>query len=359
MPIKVMLVDDSAIIRGLISKALTKHASIEIVGTAINGKIAIDVARFQKPDVIILDIEMPEMDGITALPKLLEVSPQSHIIMASTLTQANAAISIKALELGASDYIPKPSSTGDKNNLDIFYESLVRKVLALGGSDAAKSPSVAYAPAASAKSTPLGAEVKLDARKIGHPIKALAVASSTGGPKALQDLFTALQGQLMHVPIFITQHMPPTFTGLLANNIGKYSQRPGIEAKAGDAVQPGHIYVAPGDYHMTVTGPASQAKIALNQDAPESFCRPAADPMLRSLANVYGNQLLLVVLTGMGHDGYKGAQFVVEKGGYVIAQNKETSVVYGMPKAVAEAGLCTEILPLQEIASYLIQKVRP
>lgn len=358
MPIKVMLVDDSAIIRGLISKALTKEPSVEVVATAMNGLMAIDLAKFHKPDVIILDIEMPEMDGITALPKIIEASPNSHVIMASTLTQSNAAISMKAMELGATDYLPKPSSRSDANSLETFYAALRQKVVTLGGSDAVKTPVALRQPQAAAKPA-VTAPVKLDGRKLEGHIDAIAIASSTGGPKALQDLFTALKGQLMHVPIFVTQHMPPTFTSLLATNLGKYSNRPAAEAKDGEKVKPGQIYVAPGDYHMLAKRDKDGVHLTLNQGPAENFCRPAADPMLRSLAEVYRNKLLLVVLTGMGQDGMLGAKQVVANGGYVIAQNKESCVVYGMPKAVADEGLCTNILPLQEISHYLTQKVRP
>lgn len=353
--VQVMLVDDSTIIRGLISRALTEDPNVKIVATAGNGLMAIQSAKAYQPQVIILDIEMPEMDGITALPKILEVSPHSKVIMASTLTQSNATISMKALELGAVDYLPKPSSTGDQSGLADFYRDLRSKVKALGA--AAQQQQQAQITTSEAVELAPPLVIELDKRPITGKFDAVAIASSTGGPQALQKLFAGLKGQLGHVPIFITQHMPPTFTALLAENLGKIADRPIAEAKDGEAVAPNHVYVAPGDYHMVVVRQGLEVLLKLNQNAPENFCRPAADPMLRSLADIYKDRLLVVVLTGMGQDGMLGAKYVVEKGGFVIAQDKDSCVVYGMPKAVADGKLCKEVLPLQEIAPYLVKTV--
>lgn len=352
MSIKVMLVDDSTIIRGLISRALTKHDGIEIVATAGNGLMAINSAKAYQPDVIILDIEMPQMDGITALPKILEASPNSRVIMASTLTQSNASISLKAMELGAVDYIPKPSSTGDSHGLEEFYRDLYAKVKALGQSALPHARPVTPTTAAS-----VPYDVTLDTRLLYGKFDAVAIISSTGGPQALQHVFQALHSKLLHVPIFITQHMPATFTTLLAANIAKKLGRHCAEGTHGEIVKPGGVYLAPGDHHMLAKRKGDDITIEINQDPPENFCRPAADPMLRSLSDIYKSKLLVVVLTGMGQDGLLGAKVVVQNGGFVIAQNKETSVVYGMPKAVADEKLCTKILPLDEIAPYLIKTV--
>ncbi len=360
MPIKVMLVDDSAVIRGLISRALTKDSSIEIIATAGNGEMAIQSAKAYKPDVIILDIEMPQMDGITALPKLLEAIPGVRVIMASTLTQRNAGISLQALQLGAADYLPKPTSTADGDGLEIFYRDLLAKVKALGAaklSAAAPSASVSNTQA-TVKAVPAVSPIVLDNRAMPAKFSALAIASSTGGPQALQTLFAGLKGALTNVPIFITQHMPPTFTTILAEHIEKTAGRPCKEAVDGAEVLPGHIYLAPGDFHMTVERKAGLGVITrLNQNPQENFCRPAADPMLRSLSEVYGAALLTVVLTGMGQDGMEGCRVVVNKGGFVIAQDEASCVVYGMPKAVVEKQLCKAVLPLADIAPYLIRAV--
>ena len=317
--------------------------------------MAIQSAKAYQPEVIILDIEMPEMDGITALPKILEVSPHSKVVMASTLTQTNATISMKAMELGAVDYLPKPSSTGDHSGLEIFYHDLKEKVQALGL--ATKEQTKGQAPEESLAVQP--EVIELDVRPMTGKFDAIAIASSTGGPQALQKLFTDLKGQLSHVPIYITQHMPPTFTTLLAESISKTGERPAAEAKSGEVVKPGQAYLAPGDFHMVAARQNGNVVLTLNQDEPENFCRPAVDPMLRSLSAIYGDRLLVVVLTGMGQDGMLGAQEVVNRGGFVIAQDKDSCVVYGMPKAVVDQKLCKEVLPLQEIANYLVKTVAP
>ncbi len=354
MTVRVMLVDDSAVIRGLITRALTADPYIEVIATASNGQMAVDMVALHKPDVIILDIEMPVMDGITALPRLLREWPQGKIIVASTLSVRNAAISLQAMELGAADYLAKPSAR-DTEQLALFYRELTDKVKALGGVSArtAKTPVVAQAPLPSPRpSTPISLS---NASAPIPPVRAIAIASSTGGPQALQAILEQMKGQLTHLPIYITQHMPPTFTTLLAEHLGKASGRPCAEAKEGESAKAGHVYLAPGNYHMTAEKKGVDVLLHLNQDPPENFCRPAADPMLRSLASIYGSGLLLAVLTGMGQDGLEGAKVVVAQGGNVIAQDEATSVVWGMPKAVAESGICRAVLPLPEIAPYLIK----
>lgn len=365
MPINVLLVDDSAVIRGLMAKALSQDNDIFICGTASEGGMAIAAAQRTPPDVIVLDIEMPGMDGITALPELLRVAPQSKIIMASTLTLRNAGISMQAMTLGAADYLPKPSAKFG-NEVEAFYRELIEKIKALGGPQAARreaenpgAPVAAAVPVAAPKpvfTQPFTASSGMPLSVGG--VKALAIASSTGGPQALLSLFGQLKGHLGNIPIFITQHMPPNFTTILADHIEKVAGRPCAEGKDGEPVTPGHIYIAPGDYHMqpekTATG---QVKIVLNQNPQENYCRPAADPMLRSLSAIYGPQLAVVVLTGMGQDGMLGAKEVVANGGSVIAQDEASCVVYGMPKAVVENVACKAVLPLPEIGRYLIQQI--
>jgi len=359
VPIQVMLVDDSSIVRELIKRALTADTGIEIVATAFNGAVAIPLAKKHQPDIIILDVEMPEMDGITALPKLLEAAPNAKVIMASTLTMRNAGISLQALELGASDCIAKPTARGPEE-LEIFYGELRKTISALAGSKKPQASSfVAASPSAAAIVKVASKPVKLlspDA-PVTVPVKALAIASSTGGPQALMTVFGGFKDQFKHIPIFVTQHMPPTFTTILAEHISKAGNRSVHEGKEGEIVQPGQTYVAPGNFHMVVEKRADAVIIHTNQDAPENFCRPAADPMLRSLSAVYGTGLLAVVLTGMGSDGLEGAKIVVQKGGHVIAQNEATCVVWGMPRAVTEQGICRAVLPLTEIAPYLIRMI--
>lgn len=358
MPVNILIVDDSAIIRGLISKALSADSRIVIAGSASTGAMGIKMAKTHQPDIIILDVEMPEMDGLTALPEILKVAPDAKVIVASTLSTTNAEISIDALTLGAVDCIAKPSSK-EKGDVDKFYNELLFKVKTLSGF--AESPAVTKTdktPAAPIAQTSPSKPPVL-AKSNPQIVQALAIASSTGGPQALVKVFEDIVGKLNNIPIFITQHMPPNFTTILAQHITKSGKRTCHEATSGMKVEAGHVYLAPGDYHMLIEKEADGKGhvIKLTKDAPENFCRPAADPMLRSLSDIYGSGLAVLVLTGMGQDGYLGCKQVIEKGGSVIAQDKDTSVVYGMPKAVADAGLCKAILPLAQIGQHLIRQI--
>lgn len=354
MAIRVMLVDDSAVVRGLVTRALTADTNIEIVASAINGTDAVREAEKQQPDIVLLDIEMPGMDGITALPKLLVVAPKCKVIMASTLTLRNADISLKALELGASDYVAKPTAR-TPDELENFYRELREKIYALF-----KTGSISPRQQVASPSKPVASKIELRNPTVpiaGGAVRALAIASSTGGPQALQQLFAGLQGKLLHIPIFVTQHMPPTFTTILADHITKTGGRPCAEGKDGEEVLPGRIYLAPGDYHMLVVEEKGKILIRLNQEPQVNFCRPAADPMFASISKVYGKNLMAVVLTGMGQDGTEGAKVIVNNNGSVIAQDEASSVVWGMPGAAAQAGVCRAILPLNDIPSYLIKEI--
>lgn len=345
------------------NKALSADPQIAIAGSAANGAMAITMARDSRPDVIVLDIEMPVMDGITALPELLKVSPGTRVIIASTLSLHNAEISMRALALGASDYLAKPSAKSG-NEVEVFYRELTDKIKALGGARPAVPPPLTpvTGPAVKTPSSTLKEPPKI-MLPIGAPlnpmgIKALAIASSTGGPQALMTLFGQIKGQLQGIPIFITQHMPPTFTTILADHLGKAGSRHCIEARGGETAAPGYAYLAPGNYHMVAEKNANGVTVLrINQEPPENFCRPAADPMLRSLSSIYGNHLAVLVLTGMGQDGMEGAKEVVKQGGSVIAQDEASCVVYGMPKAVVENKLCKAVLPLPDIGGYLIAQI--
>jgi two-component system chemotaxis response regulator CheB len=357
-PIKVIIVDDSAVVRGLISKTLSDDPAIDVVATESNGAQAVNHMAKGKADVIILDIEMPEMDGLTALPALLKVDPEVRIIMASTLTEKNAEVSLKALEAGAADYIPKPSTAHSLGTGTDFQRELLQKVKTLGATARQKKPAAAAATARAEKKPPsampdFSGEVKLVKPPVVITRPAiLAIGSSTGGPAALFEFLKALHGKI-EMPIVISQHMPPKFTTILAQHISRMSGMDAKEAEDGDKVEPRHVYLAPGDYHMTVVDDGDGVRIRLNQDAPENFCRPAVDPMLRSVAKVYGKRALVVILTGMGYDGMKGSQVVLEAGGTILAQDEATSVVWGMPGAVAHAGLCTQVLPLPKLAPFI------
>lgn len=350
--IKVLVVDDSAVVRGLTRRFLEENSNIEVVTTASNGKNAIEAVKNNDVDIVVLDIEMPVMDGLTAIPLILAEKPSVKIVMSSTLTEANAVVSLNALSAGASDYVAKPTSGSEIHGADDFKRELITKVLSLGGAANPAAAANQKGPAAK-RSAPLfnaqpGQPISLRKPSAVTP-RAIAIGSSTGGPQALHTVLTGLDASLSQ-PIFITQHMPATFTQILAEHLARDSKRVVTEAKDGQQVKPGEIYLAPGDYHMLVRGQGDDLKIHLTQTERENYCRPSVEPMLRSLVEIYGPALLTVILTGMGHDGLGGCQGSVEKGGTVIAQDEASSIVWGMPGAVATAGVCAAVQPLDKIA---------
>jgi two-component system, chemotaxis family, protein-glutamate methylesterase/glutaminase len=347
-----MIVDDSTVIRSVIRTILTSDPEIEVVASAANGQAAIQLLPRSQADVVILDIEMPVMNGLDALPALLKVDPGVKVIVASTLSQRNAEISIKALTLGAADYVPKPASPREIGAEGGFRNELLAKVRSLGARARARRAFqvVSYHSATPSAAQP---ERKIALRKASQMRpRILAIGSSTGGPQALFALLRQLPATI-DVPIVITQHMPPTFTAALAQHLGRAAGRPAKEAAEGEVLAPGTIYVAPGDHHLVLNARGTQIEAHLNQEPPENYCRPSVDPMLRSLAQAYGPRVLALMLTGMGSDGLSGATRVVQAGGTLVAQDEATSVVWGMPGAVATAGLCAAVLPLNDIANWL------
>lgn len=369
-PIRVMVVDDSAVIRGLITRMLESDKDINVVASVGNGQLAVNNLERASVDVIILDIEMPVMDGLTALPKLIAVDKTVKIIMASTLTARNAEVSIKALSMGATDYVPKPSTSRELSGENDFRRDLLEKVKNLGvlrrkeigGTISARTTAPAATPSAKgdAKSDEIPARWELrDSSKVvmREPGKVkpdiLAIGSSTGGPQALFAFLKGLQ-KTINVPVVITQHMPATFTTILAEHITRMSGWECKEAQTGDRLEPGKILLAPGDYHMLIEQKGTDRVVRITQDPPENFCRPAVDPMLRSVVKVFGARVLTVILTGMGNDGEKGSKVVVDAGGTVISQDEKSSVVWGMPGAVATAGLCSAVLPIDQLAGYVM-----
>jgi len=350
-PYHVMVVDDSAVIRGLLTRALEKDPTIKVAASVGNGEAAIKALERHDIDVVILDIEMPVMDGLTALPKLLAAKPGIRIIMASTLTRKNAEVSLRALQAGAADYLPKPTSTSELTGADAFRRELLEKVKALAKAARPARPATSRAVGQKAAAAAVARSPvrPIILRKASAALpRIIAIGSSTGGPQALLEVLRDMAASVK-LPILITQHMPATFTTLLAEHIERATGVPCAEGRDGEAVSAGRIYLAPGNFHMTVERSAVGSVIRLNQDQPENFCRPSVDPMLRSLAPVYGSALLTLILTGMGTDGQKGAAEVVAAGGTVIAQDEATSVVWGMPGAVATSGLCSAVLPIKEI----------
>jgi two-component system, chemotaxis family, protein-glutamate methylesterase/glutaminase len=351
---RIIIVDDSVVIRRFIERIFVQKPGFKVVATANNGQQAVLALKREPADVIILDIEMPVMDGLTAIPELKAVDPAVQIIMASTLTQRNADISLRALALGATDYIPKPSSEQELNAPNNFGRDLLEKVKELGAIARRKNvrqPGGSPKPIAAlpAKKPPVLRQNLSAARP-----EIIAIGASTGGPQALFDVIRKLGAKLPQ-PIVITQHMPASFTAILAEHIGRQCGVDCTEAIDGESLKAGHYYLAPGDYHMLIVGKPGHASIKLTKDPHENYCRPAVDPMLRSLAEVYGKRIAVIILTGMGQDGWKGSEAVVNAGGVIIAQDEATSVVWGMPGAVANAGLCSAVLPISDIGTITQQ----
>jgi two-component system chemotaxis response regulator CheB len=358
-PFRIMVVDDSAVIRGLLTRSLESDPELAVVVSASNGQMALNAVKRNDVEIVVLDIEMPVMDGLTALPQLLAANPAIKVIVASTMTRRGADISLRALAAGAADYVTKPGASALTTAED-FKRELVAKVKALGHARRAslrlRPPSRAADAAARSPDGPAPLAQPPRALRLrplsGERPEVLAIGSSTGGPQALFRVLEIVKSGIKQ-PIFITQHMPATFTAILAEHIARASGWPAAEGVDGEPVRPGRIYVAPGDFHMTVEAADGQRLVRLAKTPPENFCRPSVDPMLRSLAAIYGPRLLCTILTGMGHDGHNGCEAVVAAGGTVIAQDEATSVVWGMPGAVATAGLCSAVLPLAEIGPFL------
>jgi two-component system chemotaxis response regulator CheB len=375
-PIRVMVVDDAVVVRGLLSRWVEAEAGLELVGSLRSGREAIDRLDRADPDVVILDVDMPDLDGITALPLLLEKKRDLVVIMASTLTRRNAEVSLRALSLGAADYIPKPDTTRQVTTSTTFRRELIDKIRVLGARrkrsalaarafvptlfeaparphEHAEAVAPAHAPLAPSHA-PDESPIKLRPFPLLPP-RVLLIGSSTGGPQALKSLIGAITSVVDHVPVLLTQHMPPTFTTILAEHMARAANRPAREAVDGEVVQAGHIYVAPGGRHMRVVRRDGAAVIELDDGPMVNFCKPAVDPLFTSAAEIWGNATLAVILTGMGSDGTHGAADIVRAGGGVIAQDEATSVVWGMPGSAAHAGLCSAVLPLDQIGPKVVR----
>ncbi len=341
---RVLVVDDSVVIRRLIADALSAEPSCELVGSAANGKIALAKILQVNPDIVTMDIEMPEMDGLTTLAEIRKTHPKLPVIMFSTLTERAAAATLKALTLGATDYVTKPSGGSLEASLQQVREQLLPKLRAFGVPGAAgPRPPAPMVARPAPRSAPLGR------------IDVVAIGCSTGGPNALTAVFEKIPAPLA-VPVVIVQHMPPVFTRLLAERLRAQSGLSVHEAKGGETLAPGGIWVAPGDHHMIVRREGTEFRLALHQGPQENSCRPAADVLFRSVVDAYGGNVLGVVMTGMGYDGLRGCEHVREAGGQIVVQDEATSVVWGMPGAVATAGLADAIVPLNQIAVEICRR---
>ncbi len=349
--IRVLVVDDSVVVRRIVTEVLGQAPDIEVVGIAANGKIAVQKLTQVNPDLVTLDVEMPEMDGLATLKAIRATHPRLPIIMYSTLTERGAATTLDALAAGATDYVTKPANVGSVTEAkERIATELVPKVRALCGR-VERRP---LKPTTTAPALPAAPRPRAPA--LPQRVDVVGIGSSTGGPNALTEVFSRLPATFP-VPIVVTQHMPPLFTRYLAERLNDVSGLTVREAVTGARLEPGTAWVAPGDHHLTIRQEGPWMTVVLNQDPPENSCRPAVDPMFRSLAAVYGARVLGVVLTGMGHDGGVGAEHLKAAGGQVIVQDEATSVVWGMPGTVAEAGLADQVLPLAAIGDELNRRV--
>jgi two-component system chemotaxis response regulator CheB len=341
--VRVLVVDDSVVVRKLLSDALASAPQLQLAGTASSGAIALAKIPQLNPDVITLDIEMPGLNGIETLTEIRKLYPNIPVIMFSTLTEHGAAITLEALSRGASDYLTKPTNSASlASSMEKVKCELTAKILSLVGRDQTMHTAPVRRP---------------NSRKSkGSVIEILAVGTSTGGPKALAEFVPHLPSDFP-VPVVVVQHMPPLFTRLLAERLNSQSEVRVHEGKAGCSLEPGNVWIAPGDHHMTIARRGLQTILSLNQDSPENSCRPAVDVLFRSVAQAYGPNVLAVVMTGMGSDGARGAAHICEAGGEVFVQDEATAVVWGMPGAVVSAGFADRICPLQEMSREVIRRV--
>ncbi len=344
-PVRILIVDDSAVARKLLNDLLASDPETVVAGSAGDGRQALLRIRDLKPDLVTLDIDMPGMDGLEALVEIRKLYPKLPVIMVSTLTERGAMVTLDALARGASDYVakPSPSETPERSHERVRKE-LIRKIKSLCA-ERTPQPQPQPGPAFT--------------RLSGRPqprIDVIAIGTSTGGPGALSELIPQLPADLP-VPIVIVQHMPPLFTRLLAERLNAIAPLEVREGKEGEKLRRGQVWIAPGDFHMTVARKGTDFLLGLNRNPEENSCRPAVDVLFRSVAQTYGANVLAVVLTGMGSDGTQGAAAVREAGGEVIVQDEESSVVWGMPGKVVAASLADHIFPLSGIAPEVVRRV--
>jgi two-component system chemotaxis response regulator CheB len=353
--IRVLIVDDAVVVRKMLSDTMNQDPDIEVVGVAANGSICLQKISQVNPDIVSLDIEMPEMNGLEALDKIREKWPKLPVIMFSTLTQKGATATLEALSKGAADYVAKPSKAKSLDEgIEYIKSGLIPKIKALC------SESVGLdIPSSLPKPKPVVVHPEdpknMKGVKRFHRVDVVTIGVSTGGPNALAELLPSFP-ESFPVPIVLVQHMPPNFTKLLADRLDSKSNLKVKECENGDVLQPGHVYIAPGDYHMYIEQDKGDVVARVNQAPHENSCRPAADVLFRSVAKVFGRNAMAVVLTGMGQDGLHGCQHIQARGGQVLVQDEASSVVWGMPGFVVKSKLADKILPLNKIADEIILK---
>lgn len=359
--IRILIVDDSAVTRRLLTLVVSTESRIEVAGVASNGAEGLEAIDRLSPDLVLLDVEMPAMDGLTVLEKLRERRKRLPVIMCSTLTSRGASVTIEALARGATDYVTKPSGqSGIVDALAKLKRELVPKILAI-----CSQPSESFSmPSVQAGIAQLvGKHYPLQASETAIAPTVVVVGVSTGGPAALEQFLPALPASFA-LPILLVQHMPQLFTRMLAERLNTRCSLPVHEATAGGIVEPGHVYLAPGDWHMEVgwpyrvqaAGTADSFILRLRQGPAENHCRPSVNALFRSAASIYGAGVLAVILTGMGSDGLEGCRAVRAAGGTVLAQDQESSVVWGMPGSVVGAGLAHRVLPLSALAPEVLRR---
>lgn len=355
--IRVLVVDDSVVIRRLVSDVLNADPDLEVVGVAANGRIALSKIAQLQPDMVTMDVEMPEMDGLETLAEIRKTYRRLPVIMFSTVTARGAMATLDALSLGATDYVTKPANVGSVSEaMQRLRHDLIPKIKLFSGvGRKITAPSIPPPVPPPVTATPVKKPVVLEVPP--SRIDLVVIGVSTGGPDALLRLVPLLPAD-MPVPVLIVQHMPPVFTKLLSDRLNALSHTSVNEAAPGVHITPGSVWIAPGDYHMTVGRvEGGQAVLSTNQGPPENSCRPAVDVLFRSAAETYGAHVLGVILTGMGKDGCRGCELIRAAGGQVVAQDEATSVVWGMPGFVVRADLACAVLPLNQIAGDIIRRV--
>lgn len=354
-PIRVLIVDDSALIRKILIEVLEGDVEISVCGVATNGQMALEKLQTHHPDVVILDVEMPVMDGITALKEIRKQDRKIPVIMFSSLTKRGAGATLDALAAGATDYVAKPANM---SNLSEAMQRIQRELVGRIKTFFPKKPESFLQKNFSQKEAKppekKSATQRINRKK--HSVDIVVIGVSTGGPNALAEVLPRLPKDFP-IPVIVVQHMPPVFTQLLAKRLSEATQIPVCEAENNALVTPGTIWLAPGDYHLVVEKKGLEYRFQTNQDPPENFCRPAVDVLFRSVLKAYGPNVLAVILTGMGSDGLASCQKIYEAGGEIIAQDQQSSVVWGMPGHVVKAGYVDAVLSLSEIGSAIVKRV--
>ena len=390
VPIRVLIVDDAVVVRRLLSDIISKDRMLEVVGTAANGKIALDKIPILKPHVIVLDLEMPVMDGLQTLDALKKLRLGIPVIAFSATTLRGAKSTFEALAKGAVDYVTKPSSLKkDRSVFETVELQLIPRLKTFGRKRLKRRPApttrqpakepIARPVRPATPTAPRPADARLNSRSpslgpsaskrpatpvlstprktgLTGPPKLLVIGTSTGGPNALTEFLSLLRAPLP-VPVLIVQHMPPLFTKILAERLSANTGHKVLECVHGTLIEPGQVWVAPGNFHMVVTRSPTGYRLRTHQGKPENSCRPAVDVLFRSVAEAYGPKVLALVLTGMGCDGLQGCQKIYEAGGQIMAQDQESSVVWGMPGFVAKEGLANVVASVPQLAEEVSNRL--